>query len=167
LAVAVLFVFVAFQTADYSIRREISIKAPPKKIFPYLVSAEKADSWMPWKDSDPNLKMSYMGPKEGIGSISSWESPGRMGVGQAEIVGVIPDQKIQTKITYKKPMVFEQLSEFTLTPNGETTTMTWAVTGKNNFIGRLMCTLSMMNMDKMVGGEFEKGLNKLKSEIEK
>jgi hypothetical protein len=119
--------------------------------------------WMPWKETDPKVQMTYSGPEEGVGSISSWESPGQMGTGKAEVVGVVANQSVKTKITYTKPMQMSQDSEFVLTPVGETTQMTWKVSGKQPFIGRLMCTLTFMNMDQYVGGMFEKGLNKLKT----
>ncbi len=118
---------------------------------------------MPWKETDPKVQMTYSGPEEGVGSISSWESPGQMGTGKAEVVGVVANQSVKTKITYTKPMQMSQDSEFVLTPVGETTQMTWKVSGKQPFIGRLMCTLTFMNMDQYVGGMFEKGLNKLKT----
>lgn len=171
LSVVVLFVvallgYVAMKPADYFIKRELVINARSEVIFPYIVSMKKADEWMPWKESDPKVQNVYSGPDVGVGATSSWESSGSMGTGKAEVVEVIPNQKVKTKITYTKPMVFTQDSEFILTPNGDTTTMAWTVSGQSPFIARLMCTLSFRNMDDFVGGEFEKGLNKLKAMVE-
>mgnify|MGYP001559079165 CR=1 FL=1 len=160
---AIFVIIAALKPEDYLIKRDILINAKPEIIFPLLASTKNADSWMPWKEHDPQVKNTYSGPEEGIGAISSWESPGQMGTGSAEIVEVTQNQSVKTKITYTKPMEMNQDSEFILTPEGESTKMTWIVTGKQPFFARLMCTLMFMNMDKYVGGMFEQGLNKLKT----
>lgn len=159
-------VIAALKPSEYLIKRDVLINAKPEAIFPYLNSTKNADLWMPWKEQDPQVKMTYLGPEEGLGSMSSWDSPGQMGTGKAEVVGVIANQSIKTKITYSKPMEMNQDSEFALTPQGEGTQMTWTVTGSQPFFARLMCTLMFMNMDKYVGGMFEQGLNKLKLIVE-
>lgn len=156
----------AFKPEDYVIKREIVINAKPEVIFPYLVSARNADTWMPWRETDPQVQTTYAGPEEGVGSISKWESPGQMGTGMAEVVGVNPNQLVKTKIAYTKPMEMSQDSEFELAPLGESTRMTWKVSGKQPFIPRLICVLMFMNMDKYVGGMFEKGLKNLKTIVE-
>lgn len=165
--ILLVFVFIAaLKPEDYLIKREVMINAKPEAVFPFLVSMKNADTWMPWKEQDPQVTNTYSGPEEGIGAISSWDSPGQMGTGKAEVVGVILNQSVKTKITYTKPMEMRQDSEFILAPNGDSTQMTWTVSGKQPFIARLMCTLMFMNMDKYVGGMFENGLNKLKLIVE-
>lgn len=166
LILGIFVVVAAIRPADYLIKRDIVINAKPEAIFPFLVSTKKADTWMPWKETDPQVQITYSGPEEGMGLISSWDSPGQMGTGKAEVVGVIANQSVKTKITYAKPMEMNQDSEFTLTPQGESTQMTWTVTGNQPFFARLICTVMFMNMDQYVGGMFEKGLNKLKLIVE-
>lgn len=166
LILSIFVVVAALKPADYLIKRDILINAKPEAIFPYLSSAKNADSWMPWADHDPQVKNSYSGPDDGVGSTASWESPGQMGTGKAEVVAIVPLQSVKTKITYSKPMEMNQDSEFILTPEGENTRMTWQVGGNQPFIARFMCTIMFMNMDKYVGGMFEEGLNKLKTKVE-
>lgn len=165
-ALLVFVVIAALKPEDYLIKRNILINAKPEAVFPFLVSMKNADTWMPWKEQDPQVINSYSGPEEGIGAISSWDSPGQMGTGKAEVVGVIPNQSVKTKITYTKPMEMSQDSEFILAPNSDSTQVTWTVSGKQPFIARLMCTLMFMNMDKYIGRMFEIGLNKLKLIVE-
>lgn len=166
LVLAVFVVIAALKPAEYIIKRDVVINAKPEFIFPFLVSTKNADTWMPWKETDPQVQITYSGPDEGMGSISSWDSPGQMGTGKAEVIGVILNQSVKTKITYTKPMEMNQESEFILTPQGDSTQMTWKVSGQQPFIARLMCTLMFMDIDKYVGGMFEKGLNKLKLNVE-
>lgn len=166
LVLAVFVVIAALKPEDYVIERSVTINAKAEIIFPFIVSTKKTDQWMPWRETDPQVQMTFSGPDEGVGSTSSWDSPGQLGTGKAEVVGAIANQLVKTKITYTKPMVMSQDSEFILTPTGENTQMTWKVSGKQPFFARLMCTLMFMNMDKYVGGMFEKGLNKLKAMVE-
>ncbi len=165
--VVVLVIFLSFiglQKPDYTISREIFVKATPETLFPFINNSQKSNEWMPWKDSDPQMKMTYSGPAEGAGAVSSWESKGQMGVGKAEVVESQPGLLVVTRLTYEKPMQMVQLAEISLTPKDGGTVVKWSVTGQNNFMGRLFCFF--MNMDKMVGGEFEKGLTKLKAMTE-
>jgi uncharacterized protein YndB with AHSA1/START domain len=157
--------YVGFKPSDFAVAREITVKAPPEAIFPYINNSKKAGDWMPWAEIDPRMKMSYSGPDEGVGSKSSWESPGQMGVGEALVVESTQNQSVKTQLTYTKPMVMSQMAEVSLTPSADGTVVKWAVSGKNSFMGRLMCTF--MDMDKMIGGQFMQGLTKLKSLVEK
>lgn len=163
-AIAAVIGYAAFQTPDYSISRTVVIKASPETLFPFINSAEKSYSWMPWQDMDPDVKMNYAGPSEGVGSVGSWTSEGQMGIGKSTIIESVPYQFTKIQIAYQKPFVMEQLAEMSLLPVADGTAVKWSVTGKNNLIGRVFCLF--MNMDKMVGGNFELGLNKLKTKIE-
>lgn len=159
-----LFTYAYFLPPEYLIYREISINAKAETIFPLIVNTKMADEWMPWKELDPNVKITYSGPDGAIGSTANWESDGQMGVGKSEVVDVVPNQKVTTKITYFKPMEFTQISEFSLTQKNEGTVMRWTVSGNKTFISRLMCIF--MDLDKYLGGEFENGLRKLKEIVE-
>ena len=156
--------YVALQPSEMNISREASIRAKPEAIFPYINQTKKADEWMPWAEVDPGVKVTYSGPDEGVGSTSSWTSDGQMGVGQAVIVESVKNQSVKTRLTYTKPMEMSQLAEISLQPSGGGTLVRWTVTGQNTFLCRLFTVF--MNMDEIVGGQFEKGLAKLKSKVE-
>ena len=163
--VGLFMLYVAIQPSDFSITRELSIKASAESIFPLINNSEKANSWMPWKASDPNVKMEFSGPSEGVGSKSFWNSTGQMGTGEALVVESVPNQLVKTQLVYSKPFEMSQMAEVSLAPGTDgSTVVRWTVTGKNNFMGRLFCVF--MDMDKIVGSEFEKGLNNLKSLVE-
>lgn len=156
--------FIALQPSDMNISRELLIQANPQKIFPHINNSQKANDWMPWSESDPQVQMQFSGPAAGIGSISSWISKGKMGTGQAIVVESIPNKSVKTKLTYTQPMTMEQMAEVSLSPTDGGTLVRWSVSGKNSFIGRIFCFF--LNMDKEVGGQFEKGLRKLKAQVE-
>lgn len=163
--IAAFFTYVSFQPSDFLVSRELHIKAKPEIIFPYINNSKLTNEWMPWKDSDPSVEMVYAGPGEGVGSIASWDSKGQMGTGKAEVVESVPNQAVKTQLTYTKPMEMHQMAEMTLTAKEDGTVVKWTVSGQKNFISKVMCTF--VNMDKMVGGEFEKGLLKLQALVEK
>lgn len=153
-----------FQPAHYSISRELVIQAPAEKIFPYLNNSRKFETWSPWSELDPKAKMEFSGPEEGVGAKTSWTGGDKLGTGSATIVESMPNHLVKTHLVYEKPFVMEQWAALSLSSAGDTTTVKWTVEGENKFMGRIMCLF--MNMDKMVGGNFEKGLAKLKSLVE-
>ena len=156
--------YAAMQPPQYQLSREMLINATPEVLFPYINNSKKANDWMPWKDSDPQMKMEFSGPDEGVGSTSSWDSQGQMGTGKAEVVESIPNKSVKTKLTYTRPMSMSQLAEISLTPVDSGTKVRWEVRGENALLCRVVCLF--MDMDKMIGGEFEKGLSKLKVQVE-
>ena len=162
--IGIFLTYVALKPAAQTISRELVINATPEKIFPYINNSKKMDEWMPWKESDPGVKMQYSGPEEGVGATSSWDSPGKMGTGNAVIIESITNKSVKTRLTYTKPMDMSQIAEVSLTPVEGGTNVKWSVDGHNGFIFRLMGIL--MNVEKMVGGQFDKGLNNLKSIVE-
>lgn len=158
-----LLLYAVFKSGEMHVSRELLIKAPPEVIFPYINDSKKANQWN-WMCDEPGLEMSYSGPEAGLGSVASWKSKGMMGVGTAEIVESIANRAVKTKLTFIKPMEMSQLSEVSLDPSTEGTLVQLSFTWNNPFILRLMCMFS--DMDKKMGGSFEKGLSNLKRIVE-
>jgi hypothetical protein len=156
--------YVASLPAEMQITRTIEINGTPDEIFPFINHSQKANNWMPWKDSDPDVVLIYSGPEEGIGSKSSWDSPGQMGTGEALVIDSIPNQVVKTKLTYTKPFQMQQLAEIALMPAEAGTKVRWSVSGERNFFFKLIGVF--VSCDEMVGGEFEKGLRNLKRMVE-
>ncbi len=152
--------YVSNRPAEMHVTRELTINAAPETLFPFINNAQKADEWMPWKDSDPDVKMEYSGPIEGVGAKSSWNSKGQMGTGEALVTESQPNKFVKTQLTYTKPFQMVQTAEISLTPVDSGTKVQWSVRGQNNLFFKLLGVF--MDCDKMVGSEFEKGLAKLK-----
>ncbi len=164
-AIALFLGYVAFQSADYEIHREVSIQASVETIFPYLNSSKLGEKWGPWLEVDPQSRMSYSGPDAGVGSRADWTGGKQLGTGSATIVESIPNQRVKMKLEYTEPMKMEQDSEYSIQSSGNQSIVRWSVRGKNTFMGRLMCVF--VDMDKLVGQMFEKGLSNLKNLVEK
>ena len=68
------------------------------------------------------------------------------------------------KLEFLKPFAATNTADFTFVPAGNQTTVTWAMFGENGFMAKAIGLV--MNVDQMVGGQFEKGLADLKSTVE-
>ena len=158
------FAYVGTRPSEMYVAREITVNATPEAVFPFINNSKKADAWMPWKDSDPGVQMTYVGPEEGVGSKSTWDSKGQMGTGEALVVASVPNQSVKTQLTYTKPFTMSQMAEISLSPETSGTKVRWSVSGQSNFFFKLMGVFK--DCDSMIGPEFEKGLSRLKSQVE-
>jgi hypothetical protein len=162
--VVVLVVVIALQPSDFRVTRSALMAAPAATIFPHVNELRKWDGWSPWLKLDPNARNSFEGPASGRGAAMSWVGNSQVGEGKMTITESRPPEAVQFRLEFYKPMAGTSDAEFTFQPEGNLTRVTWSMTGKNNFIARAMCLF--MNMDKMVGGEFEKGLASMKAIVE-
>ncbi len=164
LALAVLFVvlcgIVAIQPAEFAIERSVTIAAPPGVVYPHLASLRAWEAWSPWSKMDPEQQNVYTGSESGVGAVMDWDGP-QAGSGRATIVGVKPDEEIDVLLEFRRPMEATNQARFALVPAPDGTTVTWRLEGRNGFVAKAFGLV--MDMDRMVGGEFEKGLAKLKS----
>jgi hypothetical protein len=158
-------VFVASKSSDFRVERSLAIAAQPDNVFPHIDNLRKAAVWSPWLKLDPNVRTNYDGPTGGVGSSSTWEGDKRIGAGRQVITESRPHDLVRIRLEFKKPFESTCTSEFLLKPDGRGTKVTWAIFGKNTFISKLFCTF--MNQDKMIGGQFDKGLAELRTLVEK
>ncbi len=164
--VVVLFVIVvALQPSSFRVTRSATIAVPPDAVFPHVNELKKWAAWNPWEKLDPNMKLTYEGPESGVGASYSWIGNKDVGEGRMTITESKPNESVQFKLEFFKPMAGTSDAEFTFKPQGSQTEVTWSMNGRNNFIAKAFCLF--MNMDKMIGGQFEKGLADLKAIAEK
>ena len=163
-AVAVFCVVVAMQPADFKITRSATYNAPPEKVFEQVNDFHKWDAWSPWAKIDPAMKTTYSGPDSGSGAAYAWIGNKQVGEGKMTITESHPSSHIKIDLDFIAPFAAKNVTEFTFKPEGDKTTVTWSMTGNNNFITKAFGLV--MNMDKLVGGDFEKGLAQLKPVVE-
>jgi hypothetical protein len=156
----VLLVVIAVQPAAFVIERSTSIQAPANLIYPQINDLHAWQAWSPWAKMDPLMNSTFEGPAAGVGAITSWAGP-KAGKGRMEITAVKPDQEIVIKLDFIKPMQAQNRTVFSLTPGNAATTVHWRMEGNNGFAGKAFALF--MNMDKMVGADFEKGLASMKA----
>lgn len=164
IAVIAFLVVVAKQPSDFRITRTGTMAAPASAVFAQVNDLQKWDAWSPWAKLDPNAKNSFEGPTSGTGAIMRWAGNNKVGEGSMTITESNPDDFIRFKLEFLKPFAATNTAEFTFKSEGDQTTVTWSMTGTNNFMGKAMGLI--MNCDKMVGSQFEQGLASLKSVVE-
>jgi uncharacterized protein YndB with AHSA1/START domain len=164
-AIVVLFVIVvALQPSHYSVQRSTTIAAPVDVVFEQVNDFHKFAAWNPWSELDPKMKETFEGPSAGVGATHSWSGNDQVGEGRHTIVESKPGELIRIKLEFVKPFAGVSMVNFTFKNNGANTDITWQMEGENNFVCKAFCLF--MNMDKMVGGDFERGLAKLKTVAE-
>ncbi len=156
----------AMQPEDFSVQRSVDVKASPDKVAALIADFHIWEKWSPWEKLDPAMKKTYSGPSSGVGAVYEWAGNGDVGKGRMTVLSIDPGKSLKIKLEFLEPWVATNTTEFALAASGDTTKVTWKMSGKNEglmakFFG--MC----MNMDKMVGSDFEKGLAALKALAEK
>ena len=161
-AIIVIFVImVALQPAEFRIVRSASISAPPAVVFAQVNDLHKWQEWSPWAKMDPAAKNTFEGPPAGTGAAFRWAGNNKVGEGTMTITESRPSELIRFKLEFLEPFKATNTAEFTFKPEGNQTAVTWSMFGKNNFMAKAFGLF--VNCDKMVGGQFEKGLADLKS----
>ncbi len=149
----------------FSVQRSASIKAPPDKIFAIVNDFRRWTEWSPWEKLDPTMKRTLGGAASGKGATYAWQGNSKAGEGRMEILESVPPSKVAIQLDFIKPFEGHNVTEFTMTPQGDTTTVNWTMTGPTPFISKLMQVF--VNMDTMIGKDFESGLANLKALAEK
>lgn len=158
--IAIFVVVVALQPSEYRIERSATVSAPAGVVFARVNDFRKWEDWSPWAKLDPDAKATFSGPPSGEGTAMEWDGNGEVGKGKMTLTESRPGEMIRIRLDFKEPFEDTSTAEFSFKPKGEQTEVTWAMFGKNNFVGRAMCLF--LNQDAMVGGYFEKGLASLK-----
>ena len=154
--VAIFLIVVASRPADFHVERSATIAATPAALFEQVNDHHKFAVWNPFLKLDPNVKNTYSGPDSGVGAACAWDGNSKIGAGSATIIESKPAELVRHRMDWKRPIEGTSTVEFTFKPAGDKTTVTWAMYGKNGFIGKLFSLF--MDCDKMVGPQFEQGL---------
>jgi len=159
--VTALLAYAATKSDTFRVQRSTGIDAPAERIFPLIANLKSMNTWNPFVEPDPAIKIAYTGPDSGKGAAHTWSGNSKVGEGRIEITDAEPSARVNMQLEMLKPMKARNAVEFTLQPNGKTTTVTWAMSGRQPFLAKLMTVF--IDCDKMVGSTFEKGLGKLKA----
>ena len=150
--------------ANYQVERTITIDANPSPIYDRIVDFHKWPSWSPWEDMDPNMTKSYAGSESGVGASYSWKGNRKVGEGSMTITDVTEPSRVALDLHFLRPFKARNKTVFSLEPTDESTKVTWTMTGEHNILSRIMSVF--VSMDKMVGKDFDKGLARLKADVE-
>ena len=165
IAIAIILILAATKPDRFSVQRATTVKAPPEKIFSLINDFHQWGAWSPYENKDPAMKRSYSGAASGEGAVYAWEGNKNVGSGRMEILDSSAPSKIAIKLDFLVPFEAHNTAEFTMLPQGDATNVTWLMHGPLPFMGKIMHVF--INMDRMVGKDFEIGLDNLKRLTEK
>lgn len=160
--IVVFVIVVARQPADFRVERSEVIAAAPAIVRAQIDDFRNWKEWSPWAKMDPDAKVTLSENPVGEGATYAWEGK-KTGAGEMRIAISVP-ARVDMDLKFTKPFKAENKVTFAFLPIHGGTRITWIMTGKNNFVGKAMCLF--MNMDKMVGGDFAKGLKEVKHRSE-
>jgi hypothetical protein len=163
--IAGVLIFAATKPDTFRVQRAASIKAPPEKVFGFINDFNRWGAWSPWEKKDPAMKRTFGATTTGKGSTYAWDGNKDVGQGSMEIVDSIIPTKIALKLDFVKPFEAHNIVVFTLEPKGGATNVTWAMEGPVPYFAKIIHVF--INMDSMVGKDFEAGLANLKTAAEK
>ena len=165
IAIAAVLVLAATKPNTLRVQRAISIKAPAERIFPLINDFHQWITWSPYEDKDPAMKRTFSGADTGKGAVYAWDGNKNVGSGRMEILDTSVSSKIVIKLDFFKPFEGHNTAEFTMLPQGDVTNLMWTMTGPAVLMTKVMQVF--INMDHMIGRDFEVGLANLKKLVEK
>ena len=164
-AIAVILGLAATKPNTIRVARAIDIKAPAEKIFSLISDFHQWVAWSPYEKKDPAMKRTYGGAVSGNGATYAWDGDKNVGSGRMEILEATAPSRIVIKLDFFTPFEGHNTAEFTMLPQGDGTHVTWLMHGPANFMSRLIQVF--INLDNMIGRDFEAGLANLKTITEK
>ena len=166
IAIATVLILAATKPDTFTVQRAAVVKAPPENVFPMINDFHQWTTWSPWENKDPAMKRTYSGSPSGRGAVYAWDGNKNVGSGRMEILDASSPSKIVIKLDFLKPFEAHNTAEFTMLPQGDgATNISWVMHGPAPFISKMMQVF--MNIDKMVGKDFEIGLSNLKKLTER
>lgn len=163
-AIVVFAVVVALQPEDFRLARSTKISASRNVTFAQVDDFHNWEHWSPWAKLDPQMKVTFGGPERGTGATYAWEGNDQVGAGKMTILESKPGELVRIQLEFLRPFAATNTTDFTFDTVGDQTEVHWVMTGKNDFMGKAMGLL--LNIDELVGKDFEKGLASLKATAE-
>ena len=158
-------ILAAMKPDSFSVQRATTIKAPPDKVFALINDFKAWGAWSPWEKKDPAMKRTFSATTSGKGAHYAWDGNKDVGQGSMTVTESAPPSKVVLNLDFIKPFEGHNIVEFTLTPQGDATSVNWLMHGPANFMSKIMQVF--ISMDRMVGKDFETGLANLKAAAEK
>jgi hypothetical protein len=158
-AVAVFSVVVATRPSHFHVERSIVVAAPPEAVFPLIDDFHRWHEWSPWEQLDPGMKRVYSGPAAGPGAIYEWAGNQDVGSGSMRITSSRAPSQVTIALEFKEPWQASNTALFDIAVAQGGASVTWGMDGASNFVFKAISMF--MDMDSMVGKDFETGLQNL------
>jgi uncharacterized protein YndB with AHSA1/START domain len=163
--IAVVLILAARKPDTFQVTRTVTINAPPERVYPLIADFKAWGAWSPWEKKDPAMKRTYGATAAGKGATYAWDGDKNVGSGSMEIMDAPVPSRVTIKLAFKRPFEANNVADFTLVPVEGGTNVSWSMSGPTPFFGKILHVF--VDMDKMVGRDFEAGLANLKAIAEK
>lgn len=162
-AIAGLIGLVQLQPDTLQVTKTVEVAASPADVRAYARDLQLWNQWSPWSDLDPNVQAAFSTPSAGLGAWYTWEGNDRVGKGRMEVKADEP-LKVVHAIQFEQPMEGVAMSTITWSGDAEKTTVTWSFQQEAGFTTK--AANLAMDIEGMVGKDYEKGLVRLKPLVE-
>lgn len=163
--VVVFLVVVALRPSELRVVRSAVMAAPASAVFAEVNDFHRWEAWSPWAKRDPAMRQTYEGPAAGTGAVYTWAGNRNVGHGRMTLTESRPHDLIRIRLDFYKPFPGTNEAVFAFAPDGDRTTVTWTMTGRQSFIPKAVGLF--LNMDKMIGDDFATGLAGIKAVVER
>lgn len=161
--IALILLYASTRPDNFHVERDVTIDAAPEKIFPLIEDFHRWDAWTPY-DKDPAMKKTYSGSTSGKGAHYAWEGNKQVGIGEITIVESTPPHALKFDLHMIKPFEGRNKAAIFLQPVGQATRVIWQLDDKHPLMLKTMSLF--INLDRMIGRDFEVGLARLKTAVE-
>ena len=165
--IGIVLITAIFVKKDMHAEREITINKSKAEVYDYIKYLKNQNAYSKWATMDPNMRTSYKGTDATVGFVSAWESEkDDVGKGEQEIKAIKEGERIDYELRFLEPMESKAGAYMITEATGETQTkVRWGFDGRINYPFNIMRLF--MNMEEMIGDDFETGLQRLKANLEK
>ena len=166
--IALLVIVSFFLPGKVHVERSLVMKANAETTFQQVNNLKNWGKWSPWHQLDPKMQITYAGPEAGAGASYSWISEhDQVGCGKLTIQESQQNQFIRSAKEFDGMGTSYATNKFESVTDG--TKVTWGMDSDTNEMPWAFYVPSKyMNlfMDDMLGKDFEKGLENLKTVVE-
>jgi len=165
--IALVLITALFVKKDLHAEREVVINKSKADVFNYVKYLKNQNDYSKWAGMDLAMKKEFRGTDGTVGFVSAWESENKnVGKGEQKITALKEGERIDYEIHFIKPMESMATSYMITEPVSENQTKVhWGFDSKMAYPFNVMRLF--MDMDKMIGDDFNTGLTNLKTKLEK
>lgn len=158
-------ILAALGPKTFDVSRSIIIDKPIDEVFAYVKSVKNQNNWSPWKLKDPQMTQEYFGEDGTVGFRAYWKGNKEVGEGSQTITAITEKERIETRLVFLQPFKSESDGYYIFESNSPNATkLVWGFKGRNKFPATMY--MLFFNMDKVVGKDFNEGLENLKKLLE-
>jgi hypothetical protein len=160
-AIVVVLGMASMQPATYHVERSVMTSATPTVVHRILGDLKRYSEWSPWEKLDPEMKKTIAGEPGTVGSSYAWDGNSQVGAGKMTFTGITPE-RFDIRLEFFRPMASTSAVSWLIAEEDGMTKVTWAMDGNNESIAAKAFSM-FVDMDKMLGKDFDNGLAVLKT----